>query len=357
MNDDQLLQWLHEGMFEAPMWDRFLNRLMTTTGARLVTLAVRPADDAQAALRQVSADGPRQDLPAALLAELFANERLRVGRVYDLTELAALIEPDARAAAGNWLEGEAISRWRGIKVAGDEASRVWLSCGGGSAVGPSTGALLTVLAPHLKIAMRNFAERQREQLRSAITGDAFSRLRVGWFALDAQCRIIDLSDDMQQMLQWGGPLRRGRYGRLVPESADIDRRLALMLRNLGHGLDVRPQAFRLSPDPWIDMLVTPASARIFIGSRPATAIAYVRSDHRSQTDRCEQLEQLFGLLPSEARLAWQLAQATSIAVAAQSLGLTVETARNYSKKIYAKTGARGQADLVRIITTSVLAFH
>jgi len=42
-------------------------------------------------------------------------------------------------------------------------------------------------------------------------------------------------------------------------------------------------------------------------------------------------------------------------MAADALGLTVETARNYSKKIYAKTGARGHAELVRIILTSVLA--
>ena len=68
-----------------------------------------------------------------------------------------------------------------------------------------------------------------------------------------------------------------------------------------------------------------------------------------------QLVDLFGLLPSEARLAWLLAQATSIADAAEALGITVETARNYSKKIYAKTGAKGHADLVRIVLTSVLA--
>ena len=41
----------------------------------------------------------------------------------------------------------------------------------------------------------------------------------------------------------------------------------------------------------------------------------------------------------EARLAWLLAQATSIRDAAATLGLSEETARNYSKKIYAKTGA------------------
>ena len=40
---------------------------------------------------------------------------------------------------------------------------------------------------------------------------------------------------------------------------------------------------------------------------------------------------------------------------AGELGLTVESARTYSKRIYAKTAARGQADLVRFIHRSVLA--
>ena len=68
-----------------------------------------------------------------------------------------------------------------------------------------------------------------------------------------------------------------------------------------------------------------------------------------------QIAQLFGLRPSEARLALALSRGLSIADAAHALGLTLETARNYSKKIYAKTGTRGQSDLVRLILTSVLA--
>ena len=78
-------------------------------------------------------------------------------------------------------------------------------------------------------------------------------------------------------------------------------------------------------------------------------------DRHSQRNRREQLVDLFGLLPSEARLAWELAQGRTIAEAATELNLTLETARNYSKKIYSKTGARGQVELVRIILTSVLA--
>ena len=59
------------------------------------------------------------------------------------------------------------------------------------------------------------------------------------------------------------------------------------------------------------------------------------------------LVDLFGLLPSEARLANALANGASLAEAAEQMGLTIETVRNYSKKIFAKTGTRGQADLVR----------
>ena len=65
---------------------------------------------------------------------------------------------------------------------------------------------------------------------------------------------------------------------------------------------------------------------------------------------------MFGLLPSEARLALALSRGLTLTEAAADLGLTIETARNYSKKIYAKTGARGQPDLVRFILAGVLAF-
>ena len=91
-------------------------------------------------------------------------------------------------------------------------------------------------------------------------------------------------------------------------------------------------------------------------ARPAPAlIAYVHGDSWSSADRCDQLAELFALLPSEARLALALSRGMTIAEAASDLGLTIETARTYSKKIYAKTGARGQPDLVRFIHRSVLA--
>jgi len=66
------------------------------------------------------------------------------------------------------------------------------------------------------------------------------------------------------------------------------------------------------------------------------------------------LVDLFGLLPSEARLAAALAGGDSLAEAAVHLGLTIETARTYSKKVFAKTGTRGQTDLVHRILANGL---
>lgn len=69
----------------------------------------------------------------------------------------------------------------------------------------------------------------------------------------------------------------------------------------------------------------------------------------------EDIAKALHLTRSEARLARALALGASLSEAAQALDLTQQTARYYSKQIYAKTGLRGQPDLIRRIWTSALA--
>ena len=360
--DDDLLQALHQGMFETPLWQGFLDRLRARAGARFVSLVFRPAG--QDAVVDLHA-GPT--IPADVRSLIAANPRrdplpyatMREGRVYSLEELLDPGNPDQAAFMRDRMQPLGLTALRCLRVTEPGGIDVWLSCAGDKALGSSAGALLLALAPHLRIALRSFAALERERFRSSVTGEAFNRLKIGWLTLDAQCRIVESTDNMEQMFQWGVLLRRGRYDRLVPAAPAIDRQLTALVKRYAEQRDARPQAFNLSRDPWVDMLVTPVFGQVFgetiSGHGAAAAIVYVSGDRRSQADRCDQLVDLFGLLPSEARLAWLLAQATSIAEAAEALGITIETARNYSKKIYAKTGAKGHADLVRIVLTSVLA--
>ncbi len=64
------------------------------------------------------------------------------------------------------------------------------------------------------------------------------------------------------------------------------------------------------------------------------------------------VRRLFGLTESESRLASAIASGDSIDGAAESMGVTVSTARTYLKQVFAKTGTSRQGDLVRMVLTS-----
>lgn len=357
IDDDSLLQSLYEGMLETPLWSGFLDQLLAKTSAHRVALVFRPADEDRVV--ELFAGRPISNNVGNLahhkaLQDPAPFRNMRPNRAYSWEELFDPINSQTdRSEQGDI--PKRLESMRSIRVTEPSGLDLWLSCSGGDTIGSATGALLTSLAPHLQVALRSFAALERERFRSSVTGQAFDRLKMGWLSLDASCGIIDATENLEQLFQWGTLLRRGRYNRLVLQSPIIDRQLTALLKQFSSNPEARPQAFNLSKDPWVEMLVTPAQRQNFSGNKRPVAIVYVSGDRRSQADRCDQLVDLFGLLPSEARLAWMLAQATSISEAAQALGLTVETARNYSKKIYAKTGARGHAELVRIILTSVLA--
>lgn len=358
LDDGGLLAALHEGMFQQPLWHDFLEKLRLRTSAVYTTLIFRPVDE-DAIIELHAGPPPPTDLHALFVEKYgrdpFPYRHMREGRVYALAELLEQNDPVHRGFHREVMVPQGMTDMRSIRVTEPSGVDAWLACAGGRSIGSAVSALLTALAPHLRIALRSFVALEREKLRSTLTSEAFGRLNFGWLTLDARCRIIDMTSHVEQLFQRTSVLRRGRYDRLTPASPLIDRELTALVSQMADDPDSRPRAINLSRDPWMDMLVAPIRGRpVSAGSTPV-AIAYLSGDRWSQADRCEQLVELFGLLPSEARLAWAIAQGIAISEAAANLGITVETARNYSKKIYAKTGARGQAELVRIVLTSVLA--
>ena len=67
----------------------------------------------------------------------------------------------------------------------------------------------------------------------------------------------------------------------------------------------------------------------------------------------EAIATLYGLRPTEARLAAALAGGASIKEAALALGMSELTVRTYVKRILQKTGVRRQTDLVQMINSGL----
>jgi hypothetical protein len=82
--------------------------------------------------------------------------------------------------------------------------------------------------------------------------------------------------------------------------------LAVVVCTRASASNARPRAMILSRDPWLDMLLVPASRNSISAKSVPAVVAYVHSDSSLSSDRCEQLAQLFDLLPSEARPALAL---------------------------------------------------
>jgi len=357
-SEADLLLALHEGLFEQPLWGGFLERLRVQVGASYAAFIFRPASlntSVHLYAGQSLSEEFEQIFRERFPVDPLPHHRMREGRVYALGEVMDVNDPWQREFYDVLLAPSGMGYWRSVRITEPGGTEAWLTIISDEDFSASAGSLLNRLVPHVRLALRSFAEQERERLRSHISGEAMERMNFGWLTIDPLCRILDTTQNVDIVFERTQLLRRGRYDRLTFASARIDREVSTLIRAFATGADMRPRAFQLSQDPWIDILVTPVHQRLVTPGSTATAVVYLSGDRWSSSDRCDLLVDLFNLLPSEARLAWAIAQGHSIATAAEKLGVTTETARGYSKQIYAKTGARGQADLVRIIFTSVLA--
>lgn len=355
--ESELLAALHNGISEQPLWTRFLEMLLAAAQASYVGLFFRPVDGTTVHL---FAGRPMPQELAHMAAarpgdDPLPHQRMREGRVYSLEELVDSGDHGQRDLVEAILVPGGMGHGRSVRVREAHGTDAWLVIMTPGSPGAATGSLLIRLVPHLRIALHNLVTLEQERVRSSISSEIMGRLNFGWLTIDGRCRIMDTSPNVEEIFRRTNVVRRGRYDRLTFVAAAIDREVTALAKALSAGEEARPRAFRLSQDPWMDIFVTPVPGRLTAPGSNAVAIVYLSGDRWSRDDRCEQLVDLFGLLPSEARLAWVIAQGRSIADAAQELGITIETARNYSKKVYSKTGASGQAELVRIVFTSVLA--
>ncbi len=353
---------LLEGPFEDPLWSSFLELLRSRTQASYASLIFRPVNKPLNALVELFA-GERSPprLQKLYTDEIYLRDplphyALADGRVYPLSELLNFERPDHAAFFRELLEPSGMSAMRIMRVVEATGVSAWLTI---ARPGPDFEAihdsLLCDLAPHLRIALRTFVALERERFRADVAGQAFRRLDYGWLTLDAAGRVVDLECQAQQLLKRCSALRLTADRRLHAAAPGVHRDLTAALKAFNDDPSSRPRAIHLGRDPWMDMLLAPIQERAITASAPPVLIAYIHGDGWSTTDRCEQIAQLFGLSASESRLTLAISRGSSIAEAASDLGLTLETARNYSKRIYAKTGARGQPDLIRFVLASVLA--
>ncbi|MCB2087546.1 MAG: hypothetical protein R3E18_00095 [Sphingomonadaceae bacterium] len=346
-----LVAMLHRGTLGSALWADFLTVLSRRIGASKTLIVMRSGREEprftlveQDALPRVTTTMP--DSSASLL---------RTGRVYRGSELADIAMPMEQHPFGDVMAEDTPDHLRVMRVEEPAGASLWIiAMRQGRDFSASDAALIASLAEHLAIALRTWGALERERLRAGITSEVIRRLNFGWVMLDPAGRIVELSDTAEALLQDGQALRRTPAGKLEPVLREAQGGLRRFLEAIRRG-EEHSRAIHLCDEPWLDMLLTTARGAMRERAGGPVIVAYVHGEQPGSSERASQLRDLFGLTETEAQLALMISRGVKIAEAAPQLGITVETARLYSKRIYAKTGTRGQADLVRLILASIVA--
>lgn len=355
---------LIEGIHESPPFGAFMRNLVARTNARrayLILTLANAAPEQQPTVIHIAApraaDEPPLDFRRLEALNLHPYGSLRPERVYALDEMLAYADTAQVARQRAALDEMGIRYGRWLRVRAGGLADAWLLLvREREDFSAAAVATLSAIAPHLTAALRTLVALHEQRLLTALAQDGLARLGAGQLAFDAQGRVMAADAMAEAMLSFTpepGP-RPGRRLQLLP---DATRALDLACAELAAGPKGAVAVVRVDERAGRDLLLRKANLALSAPAAVPAVIGVLRQFASSSAKAGEAiLQAVHGLSAREAALAHALAAGASIVTAGATLGLTAETARNYSKRIYAKTGARGQADLVRIVLGGLAPF-
>jgi DNA-binding CsgD family transcriptional regulator len=358
IDERDLLLPLLTGIDEEPLWDTFLRRLLARTRAQRLHLFIRPG--AMAGMPPIKrtirvADYNRRegffDLETFSDAGLLPYASLRPNRVYSLAETMLPDSPEAKRHHREVLDAASVAHARFIRIVARGDHNAWLVLlHDRTDFGAGDSALLSALAPHFALALALLMDLRGLRLRATIAEDALGLIGVGQAMFDADGRVavadpiasdeLDIQSTGRAQIRAAEAQALAGACRELTRAAPSARRAVRFDDRLGKYVLLRRAP--VAPD-------SPLSSGYCVG--------LVRQQRRENPmSAAPVIAATLGLSAREAALAEAISQGRSLVDAGAALQLTPETARNYSKRIYAKTGASGQADLVRLLLTGLSPF-
>jgi DNA-binding CsgD family transcriptional regulator len=107
----------------------------------------------------------------------------------------------------------------------------------------------------------------------------------------------------------------------------------------------------------LQILISPSLREDLLFSAPGTALVFVHDPEAAERAQTDVLRRLYGLTPAEAGVAALVATGKSAKEIADELAVRENTIRVHLKKIFDKTGARRQAELVKLVLSGPAALR
>jgi DNA-binding CsgD family transcriptional regulator len=212
---------------------------------------------------------------------------------------------------------------------------------------------MSQVVPHVRRALRVGKSLERRRADAEAFADVLDHLSAGLFLLDAQGRIVHTNAAADGMLSDGG-LLRAVGGRLVAGAAPVERTLresaAVRDESVPIGRDGIVVPLRTGDgERYIARALPLAGAPRGAGGAPEAATAIFVRRATMETSPPDIIADTYKLTPTELRVLTALVEVGGVPDVAAALGVAETTIKTHLARLFAKTGARRQAELVKLV--------
>ena len=209
------------------------------------------------------------------------------------------------------------------------------------------------IVPHANRALTINKAIDDKKSEAATFADTLDGLSAGIFLVDAQCRIVHANAAGRSMLLEDDVLR-SIGGQLVARDAQANQGLRKIVANGGVGMAAGSGAFSLIAHDggryvaYLMPLASLARNGIEASLKSAAAAVFVSKVELDSQSYGECVARAFGLTPAELRVLLAIVKVGGVPETSQALGVAETTVKTHLYRVFSKTGASRQADLVKL---------
>jgi DNA-binding CsgD family transcriptional regulator len=211
---------------------------------------------------------------------------------------------------------------------------------------------ISLVVPHAHRALMINKSIERRQSETAVFAEVLDGLSAGIFLVDAGCRIVHTNAAADAMLR-SDDFLRSVNGQLVARNAQAHVALREIFTGNADLAIAKGTAVPLTAHDGACYLAHVLPLQSVGRSNPglsqkAVAALFVRKVEVDTQSGGEIIARTFELTPAELRVLLAIAEGGGVAEASGTLGVAETTIKTHLHRVFAKTGASRQADLVKL---------
>jgi DNA-binding CsgD family transcriptional regulator len=223
---------------------------------------------------------------------------------------------------------------------------------------PSTRARMQLIVPHLRRAILIGKVIDLKTAASDSLADTVDGISAAMFLVDESARIVHANASGHAMLAEGS-LLRAAGGKLLPRDPSAEQALnevCAMAERGDAAVGAKGIAIPLMASEGTryvaHVLPLTSGARRQAGATYAAAAAvFVHKAALDAPSPPEVIRKLYKLTPTEMRVLLAMMQVGGAAEVAEILGIAESTVRTHLLRLFAKTGAKRQSDLIKLVAS------